>query len=234
MWRRQFNQWAVCGSAIALGGLGGQAQALGLSGLSEKDAAAALRQALEKGAQVAVATLGQPDGFLGNAKVRIPLPSFLEDAAKALRAVGQGRQLDDLVTRMNRAAEAAVPMGQALLVGAVKSMTVQDAKGILQGPPDSVTRFFADKTRAPLTERFLPVVNKATEKVGLVEAYNRYASRATALGLLKKEESNLQRYVTERTLNGLYLVIGEEERRIRENPAAAGSALLKKVFGALR
>jgi len=208
--------------------------ALSLADLSEKDASAGIKTALERGALAAVALLGKTNGFLGNPKVRIPLPGFLEDASKLLKITGQGARVDELVTSMNRAAEAAVPMGRNLLVGAVKSMSVTDARNILSGGDDSVTRFFADKTRVPLGETFLPVVTRATEKVGLARSYNRVAEKASGFGLVKKEDANIQRYVTGKSLDGLYTIIGEEERKIRQDPVGTGSAILKKVFGALK
>ncbi len=232
--RRQFNQSFVGGVALLVLAARQQAWALSLADLSDKDASSGLRTALEKGALAAVALLGQPGGFLDNPKVRIPLPGYLEDAASLLRKFGQGQRVDELVTSMNRAAEAAVPMGKDLLVGAVKNMSVSDAKKILTGGDNSVTQFFAEKTRAPLGEKFLPVVTKATEKVGLAEKYNRVAGKAAGLGLVKKEDANIQRYVTGKSLDGLYTIIGEEERKIRQDPVGTGSAILQKVFGALR
>lgn len=232
--RRQFNQSLVGGAALLVLAARQQAWALSLADLSDKDASSGLRTALEKGALAAVALLGQPGGFLDNPKVRIPLPGYLDDAASLLRKFGQGQRVDELVTSMNRAAEAAVPMGKDLLVGAVKSMSVSDAKKILTGGDNSVTQFFAEKTRAPLGEKFLPVVTKATEKVGLAEKYNRVAGKAAGLGLVKKEDANIQRYVTGKSLDGLYTIIGEEERKIRQDPVGTGSAILQKVFGALR
>lgn len=202
--------------------------------LSETDAAAGVRAALEKGAASAVGLLGRNDGFLGNPKVRIPLPGALEDAAKLLRKMGQGKRIDELVTAMNRAAEAAVPEAKPLLINAVKSMSVDDARKVISGGDDSVTQFFAGKTRTPLAEKFLPIVTKATEKVSLAAKYNAVAGRATGLGLVKKEDANVQQYVTGKALDGLFLMIGEEEKKIRQNPAAAGSAILKKVFGSLK
>lgn len=232
--RRQFNQSLIGGAALLVLAARQQAWALSLADLSDKDASSGLRTALEKGALAAVALLGQPGGFLDNPKVRIPLPGYLEDAASLLRKFGQGQRVDELVTSMNRAAEAAVPMGKDLLVGAVKNMSVSDAKKILTGGDNSVTQFFAEKTRAPLGEKFLPVVTKATEKVGLAEKYNRVAGKAAGLGLVKKEDANIQRYVTGKSLDGLYTIIGEEERKIRQDPVGTGSAILQKVFGALR
>ncbi len=211
-----------------------QAWALSVADLSNADAASGVKAALAKGAEAAVGLLGRPDGFLGNPQVRIGLPGQLEDAAKLMRKFGQGQRIDELVTTINRAAEAAVPMGKDLLVGAVKNMTVTDAKNILTGGDTAVTRFFADKTRAPLGERFLPVVKQATEKVGLTQQYNAFAGKAAGFGLLRKEDANLAQYVTGKTLDGLYFMIGEEERKIRQDPVGTGSALLQKVFGAAR
>jgi len=201
------------------------------AGLTESDAAGGIRVALERGALAAVALLGKTDGFLANPKVRIPLPGYLEDAAKLLRQVGQGRRVDELVTSMNRAAELAVPEAKALLVQAAKSMSVEDALRIVRGGDTSVTDYFADKTRAPLGERFLPIVTRATERVALAAKYNAVAERASRFGLVKPEEANLQQHVTGKALDGLYLMIGEEERKIRRDPIATGSAILKKVFG---
>ena len=201
------------------------------AGLSEGDAAAGVRVALERGALAAVALLGKTDGFLGNPQVRIPLPGFLKDAAKLLRATGQGRKVDELVTAMNRAAESAVPMAQPLFVSTVKAMSVEDALKVVRGGATSVTDYFAAKTRAPLAEKFLPIVTRATEKVSLAERYNAVASKAQGLGLVKGEEANVQQYVTGRALDGLFLMIGEEEKKIRADPVKTGSAILKKVFG---
>jgi hypothetical protein len=211
-----------------------QAYALSIDDLTNADASKGLKAALEQGAISAVNLLGKSDGFLGNDKVRIPLPGFLEDASKLLRRFGQGSRIDELVTAMNRAAESAVPMGKDLLVGAVKAMSVSDAKKILTGGETSVTTFFAEKTRMPLGVKFLPVVTKATEKVGLAEKYNRVASKAAGFGLVKKEDANIQQYVTGKTLDGLFFMIGEEEKKIRQDPVGTGSALLQKVFGALK
>ncbi len=209
-----------------------QAQALSIADLSNKDASAGVKTALEKGAMAAVAMLGQTDGFLGNPKVKISLPDNLKKAGDMLTMIGQGKKVDELVTAMNRAAEAAVPMGKDLLVGAVKSMNLTDAKKILSGGDNAVTTFFADKTRAPLGEKFLPVVREATQKVNLVKSYNRVADKAIAFGMLKPEDASIDRYVTGKTLDGLYTLIGEEELKIRQDPVGTGSAILKKVFGA--
>lgn len=202
--------------------------------LSNADATAGLRAALERGAAAAVSLLGQENGFLGNPAVRIPLPETLLSAANFLRRLGQGKRIDALETSMNRAAEAAVPAAKPLLVDAVKAMTVQDAQQILKGGETSVTDFFAGKTREPLGVKFLPIVTTATEKVDLVSKYNAVASKASGFGLLSAEQANLQQYVTGKTLDGLYKMIGEEEKKIRQDPVATGSAILKSVFGALK
>jgi hypothetical protein len=199
--------------------------------LTQADAAAGLRTALERGASAAVSLLGREDGFLGNPKVRIPLPGFLDDAARLLRFTGQQRRVDELVTAMNRAAEAAVPEAKGLLVAAVKSMSLGDARRIVGGGEDSVTRFFADKTRAPLTRRFLPIVTRETKRVDLAARFNAVAGKAANLGLVKGDDANIERYVTRKALDGLYLMIGEEERKIRRDPVGTGSAILAKVFG---
>jgi hypothetical protein len=198
---------------------------------SNSDAVAGIRAALERGAVAAVALLGRPDGFLGNPRVRIPLPGFLEEAAKLLRFTGQQQRVDELVTAMNRAAEAAVPEAKTLLVNAVRSISVGDARRIVSGGDDSVTRFFADKTRVPLAERFLPIVKRHTARVDLAGRFNAVAGRIAGLGLVKSEDANIDRYVTRKALDGLYLMIGEEERKIRRDPIGTGSAILAKVFG---
>ena len=201
------------------------------AGVGETDAANGVRTLLERGAVAAVGLLGRSDGFLGNPKVRIPLPGILEDASRLLRATGQQKRVDELVVAMNRAAEAAVPQARDLLVNAVKSMSVEDARKLVSGGDDSVTRFFSSKTRKPLSARFLPIVTRETEKVALADKYNAVAGKVAGFGLIKREDSNIQQYVTGKALDGLYYVIGEEERKIRADPVGTGSDILKKVFG---
>jgi hypothetical protein len=235
--RRKFNS-AALGTAASLGALltltYRHAYALSLSDLTAGEASQGLKAALEKGASVAISLLGKEGGFMGNDKVRIPLPGFLDDAAKLMKNFGMGKQIDELVQSMNHAAETAVPMAKDMLMGAVHSMSVTDAKNILSGGDNSVTKFFADKTRDPLGVKFLPVVTQATEKVGLATKYNAFAGKAASFGLVKKEDANIQQYVTSKSLDGLYLIIGEEEKKIRQDPIGAGSAILGKVFGAIK
>ncbi len=234
MERRHFNAAASAMLASMVMLAHNHAHALSLADLTDGEASAGLKAALEKGALAAVSLLGRPDGFLANEKVRIPLPGFLADAAKLLKTFGQGKRVDELVTAMNRAAESAVPMAKDLLVSAVKSMSVTDAKQILAGGDTSVTDFFAGKTREPLGVQFLPVVTRATQKVDLASKYNQLASKAAGFGLVSKKDANIETYVTGKTLDGLYLVIGEEEKKIRQDPVGTGSAILKKVFGAFK
>jgi hypothetical protein len=223
------------GLAGLLGGLlFGSASAVGLADLTNRDAAQGIRGALNKGAASAIDKLGVAGGFLNNPKVKIPLPPALDDVAKAMRMLGQGKEADELVESMNRAAEQAVPEARELMANAVRTMSIEDAKKILTGGDDSVTQFFRTKTAAPLAVKFLPVVTKAVDRVGLAQKYDRFAGQGAKLGLVKGDAVNIEEYVTHKTLDGLYLMIGEEERAIRQNPLAAGSAIVSKVFGALR
>jgi hypothetical protein len=212
--------------------LAAHAGALGM--LSNTQATGGLKQALAQGAEAAVAQLGKKGGFLDNAKIRIPLPDALEKTRPLLQMMGKGDDLDNLQTAMNRAAEAAVPEARTLLVNAVKQMSVDDAKQILSGGDDSVTRYFEDKTRSALTERFMPVVTKQTKQLALAGQYNKLAKKAAKSGLLKDDEVTVERFVTARALDGLYATIAEQERAIRENPMQAAGSLAKQVFGALK
>jgi len=232
--RREFN--SVClpllGAALALAQA--PAQALSLAELSNTEAARGLKAALEQGAHAAVGQLGKTDGFLGNEKVRIPLPKSLNDAAQLMRTFGMGARLDELVVAMNRAAESAVPLARDMLVDAVRSMNVNDAKKILSEGNTAASSFFEEKTRVPLGQKFLPVVTGVTEKVGLAENYNQVAGKAADMGLMRREDASIGQFVTTKALDGLYLMIAEEEEKIRRDPIGTGSALLSKVFGALK
>ncbi len=216
--------------AITSGPLAAQS----LDQLSGRDATAGLKAALDKGAAAAVSSLGRSDGFWANPKVKIPLPQTLERARGALRLMGKGEEVDALELAINRAAEQAVPQAKTLLTSAVKSMSVDDAKQILRGGDDSVTQFFKAKTAPQLSQRFLPIVRKVTEKSGLAQQYNALAGQGAAFGLIKQEQATVERYVTQKTLDGLFTMIAEEERKIRANPVAAGSDILRRVFGALQ
>ena len=205
-----------------------------LAGISNTDAASGLRQALTDGAAAAVSKLGVENGFYGNAQVRLPMPPALAKVEGAMRTFGMKKQADDLVLAMNRAAEAAVPEAKTLLIDAAKKMTLQDAKGILSGGQTSVTDYFRRNTSAQLTQRFLPIVKKSTERVGLAQQYNSLAGQASSYGLIQKDQSTIEDYVTQKSLDGLYLMIGEQEKAFRSNPLGATSDIVKKVFGALK
>jgi hypothetical protein len=193
-----------------------------------------LKQALVDGSAAAVAQLGAQNGFLNNAKVKIPLPPALQRIEGAMRIAGMRKQADELVLAMNRAAEAAVPEAKTLLVDAVKKMSVQDAKGVLTGGDTAATEYFRKTTQTQLTQRFLPIVKKATDQVGLADQYNSLAGQAAQLGLVKQEQATIESYVTQKALDGLYLMIAEQEKAFRQNPVAATSDIVKRVFGAIR
>ncbi len=213
--------------------LSASAFALSLSDLSQSDAQGGLKDALTQGAQIAVKHLGVPGGFSNNPDVRIELPGKLGKVAKKMKQFGMGAQVDELETSMNQAAESAVPQAQALLVDAVKKMSVSDAKGILTGGKDSATEYLNKSSRDQIRAKFLPIVKQATDKVGLAQKYNAFAGQAAALGVLDAKNSNVEGYVTEQALDGLFEMIAKQEESIRANPAAAATSLAKKVFGAL-
>jgi hypothetical protein len=208
------------------------ASAADLNSLSSSEASRGLKEALIQGAGKAVGKLGAVDGFFGNPEVKIPLPDPMKKAEKVMRMFGMSKQADELVLKMNRAAEAAVPEARALLIDAVKKMSVADAKQILTGGDDAATQYFRKVTAGPMTEKFLPIVKKATENVQLAQQYNKYAEMGSKYGLVKKEQTNIEQYVTQEALDGVYLMMAEEEKAIRQNPMGQASNLLKKVFGA--
>jgi hypothetical protein len=213
--------------------LSASAFALSLNDLSQSDATGGMKDALTQGAQIAVKQLGVPGGFSNNKDVRIELPGKLGKVASKMKQFGMGAQVDQLETSMNQAAEAAVPQAQALLVDAVKKMSVSDAKGILTGGKDSATEYLNKSSREQIRARFLPIVKQATDKVGLAQKYNAFARQAAALGVVDAKDANVEGYVTEKALDGLFEMIAKQEESIRANPAAAATSLAKKVFGAL-
>jgi hypothetical protein len=209
------------------------AYAAGLDSISNADATSGLRQALSDGSIAAVAKLGVENGFFNNPSVKIPLPPSLKKVEGALRMAGMKKQADDLVLSMNRAAEAAVPEAKQLLVDSVKKMSVQDAKGILTGGDTAGTEYFKRTTSAQLAQRFLPIVKKATDRVGLAHQYNSLAAQGAQLGLISKDQASIESYVTQKSLDGLYYMIGEQEKAFRRNPVGASSDIVRKVFGAI-
>lgn len=228
--RRAFRHLLLAVCVVASGGALAQG---GLAAITQQEAASGLRQALEQGAATAVSLLGRPDGFLGNPQVRIPLPPAVQKVESMMRMVGMGAQADELVTTMNRAAELAVVEARPLLVDAVRRMSVQDAKGILSGGPGSATEYFRRTTSGALAERFLPIVQKATARVQLAETYNGIAGTAANFGVIRAEDANLDRYVTQKALDGLFHMVAEQENAIRADPVGASTSVLRKVFGAI-
>lgn len=209
------------------------AQAAGLDAISTGDASAGVKEALAKGADYAVASLGKDGGFLNNSKVKIPLPGYLQKAESGLRMFGLGKQADELTNTMNHAAEQAVAEAKPILTDSIKKMSVQDAKGILTGGEDSVTQYFKRTSTDQLTQKFKPIVQASTKKLQLAEQYNSFAGKAASAGLVDKKDADIDAYVTQKAMDGLFLMIAEEEKKLRSNPVGAGSDLLKKVFGAL-
>ncbi len=220
-------------AALTLVLFASQTYALGLADLSNKDATGGLKEALVQAAGNAVGKLGVTDGFFANPKVKIPLPDSLKKVEKGMRMFGMGKQADELVLRMNRAAEAAVPEAKVLLVDSVKKMSVEDAKAILTGGDDAATQYFRKTTSGPMAEKFLPIVKKATEDVKLAQQYNKFAETGAGFGVVKKDQANLEQYVTQKALDGVYLMMAEEEKAIRTDPIGQTSSLIKKVFGAI-
>lgn len=210
-----------------------QALALDLGSLSNADAVGGLKDALTQGASAAVSKLGVENGFLGNDKVKIPLPDAIKKVESGMRLLGMQKQADELVTAMNRAAEQAAPEAKALLVASIKSMSVQDAKGILAGSNTAATEYFRKTTSGQLTAKFLPIVKKATAKVGLAEKYNNIAGKGVQLGLVDAKQAKIEDYVTQKTLDGLFLMVAEQEQAIRKDPVGTATGMAKKVFSLL-
>jgi len=210
------------------------ASAASLASLSNADAVSGLKQALTDGSAAAVSLLGKENGYFANPQVKIPLPKAIQQIESALRLMGKKREADDLVLSMNRAAEAAVPEAKVLLVDAVKKMSVQDAKGVLTGGDTAATEYFRRTTQSQLSDRFLPIVKKVTDRSGLAQQYNSLAGQGMAFGLVDKDEATVENYVTKKALDGLYFMIAEQEKKFRQNPVGATSDIVRKVFGALR
>ncbi len=213
--------------------LSAQVHALDLNSISNADAVSGLKDALAQSSASAVAKLGIPNGFLGNDKVRIPLPDALKRVESGLRLLGMQEQAQELVTTMNRAAEQAVPQAKPLLLDAIRKMGVQDAKGILSGGDTAATEYFRKTTSGDLAAKFLPIVTRATSKLKLAEQYNNIAGKAAQLGLLDAKQARIEDYVTQKALDGLFLTIAEQEKAIRKDPVGAATGMAKKVFGLL-
>ena len=202
------------------------------AGLSESTVVAGLKEALQVGTERTVSSTSQRGGFLNNPLIRIALPEELDTMAQGLRAVGMGSQVDQLEVTMNRAAETASTEAKAVFWDAVTSMTISDALGILNGPDNAATTYFRGRTETQLRQRFSPVVDGAMNQVGLYQAYDQLLGQYQLLALFKNPTVELNRYVTDETLDGLFQVLAGEEKRIREDPVARSTDLLRTVFGA--
>jgi hypothetical protein len=200
------------------------------SGLSEEKIISGLKEALEVGSSNAIALTGRHDGFMKNEAIRILLPSKLQPIGKGMRMIGMGEQVDDLEIGMNRAAEQATPQAKQIFLAAVKKMTFSDARRILSGEDTAATEYFRRATTTDLTTAFTPVVHKAMERVGVVRQYNGVIKNAPG-GRAIASEFDLDQYVVERTLDGIFIMLAEEEKKIRKDPEAQTTELLKEVFG---
>lgn len=208
--------------------------ATGGAPVSDEDTADGLKQALTQGAKVAVDKLGVENGFLGNPKVKIPLPGSLQKVEGLMRTLGMSKYADGLIVTMNRAAETAAAEAEPLLLDAVQEMSVDDARAILSGGNDAATQYFRSTTSEALTQKFLPIVKNATDQAGLAKKYNEFAGKGAKFGLVAEKNANIENYVTQKTLDGLYLMMAEEERAIRDDPTGQGSKLLQRVFGSVK
>jgi Protein of unknown function (DUF4197) len=219
-----------------------------LTGITEDQVVLGIKQALSNGVTQAVSQLGHQDGFLTNATVKIPMPDKLQTAEKTLRNLKQDKLADNFITTMNRAAELAVPEAASVFGDALKQMNIDDAKNILLGSNDAATQYFSKVSQTNLYAKFYPIVKKATEEAGVTSAYKQMLSKATgttskSLGsfgrlvnntLLSPDAMDIDAYVTNKTMDGLFKMMAEQEKLIRQNPAARASVLLQKVFGAVK
>ncbi len=205
------------------------------AGLTQTEITGGLKEALANGIQHAIAQLGKEGGFLNNLDVKIPMPDNLQRIDKTLRTLGQGKIADEFIATMNHAAEQAVPEAAQVFGDAIKTMTVDDARAILTGPNDAATQYFRKTSEDQLRQKFLPIVKATTAKVGVTSAYkNLMAKAGPAAAFLGPDAGDLDGYVTQKSLDGLFKMIAVEEARIRQNPVARSTELLKKVFGAVQ
>lgn len=201
------------------------------AGLSEDKIASGLKEALQIGTENAVKSTGRKDGYFGNSAIKILLPQKLKTMEQGLRFIGKGPQVDEFVLSMNRAAEQAAPLAKPIFLKALKQMTFQDARNILKGSDTAATDYFKEKTSDELTTAFTPVVEKAMDNVGVTRQYNSLMGKASLVPFGNMNAFDLNRYVVSKSLDGLFYVLGQEETKIRKNPAAQITPLLKQVFG---
>ena len=209
------------------------------SALTDRQIGDGLKEALRIGAERAVELLGRRDGFLNDASVRIPLPGLMGSVAKGLRAAGQGQYVDNFETTINRAAEEAIPQTLAIVQQTVSDMTLEDVRGILSGGDDAATRFLRERVGGSLRATILPIVARATDNAGATAAYKSLKAKGDGMlggldslaGLIDTRSLDLDGYVADKTMEGLFLKLAAEEKRIRENPVARTTDILKTVFG---
>ncbi len=199
--------------------------------LSDTEIGDGLREALRVGTQRVVAALGRTDGFNGDPQIHIPLPDNMQRAQKFLRRFGLSAMADDLELRLNRAAEAAIPEASSLFADTIAAMTIDDVRAIYNGPKDAATQYFRKKMQAPLAERMKPIVEKALGEAGAIKSYDALIGEYKSIPLVPDIRADLTRHVVTKALDGAFLYLAREEAKIRENPAARSTALLKKVFG---
>ena len=201
------------------------------AGLGEGKIASGLKEALQVGTENTVKSTGRTDGYFGNPAIKILLPQKLQTMEKALRLMGKGPQVDEFVLSMNRAAEQAAPLAKPIFLDALRQMTIEDARNILNSGDTAATDYFKQKTSGQLTAAFTPVVEKSMENVGVMRKYNDLTGVASALPFGRPGALDINRYVVTKSLDGLFYVLGQEETKIRKNPAAQVTPLLKQVFG---
>ena len=202
------------------------------SAVDDKTAGAGIREALAKGTEEAVNKLSAPNGYFANQAVKILMPPSIQKIADVARTVGFQKQVDDFILSMNRAAEAAAPLAARFFADAIREMTLDDVRGVLFGGDTAATEFFKRRTHAKLYAAFKPVVAEKVQSAGATQAYNNLKARAASVPFIGASQSlDLDDYVTNKSLDGLFLMIAEQEKNIRNNPLARSSDLLKMVFG---
>ena len=227
-----FSFSSFASAQINLGQAGDIAKRLGLgTGLSDSKINAGLKQALQIGAENSVKLVGRKNGYFGNAAIKILMPKNLQPLEKGLRVVGYGPKIDDFVLSMNRAAEAAAPAARKIFVDAITSMSFDDARHILSGGDTAATDYFKEKTTPQLTAAFRPVVDKTMAQNGVTKQYNALVKQYKSIPFTKNQDLDITNYVVGKALDGLFYQVGQEERKIRQDPAKQTTALLKEVFG---
>lgn len=212
--------------------LGGTASsAKGAGGLSQGDMSSGLKEALAVGSERAIKGLSRSGGFLDDKDVRIPLPGKLRKIESSLRMLGQGKAVDEFLQTANRAAEQAIPKAAPIVGDAIRSMSFEDARKILSGPDDAATQYFRGKTSDSLTHAMLPIVSSATDKAGVTRAFKKMIDKAGPAASMLGDDLDVDEYIADKTLDGLFFKLAEEEKSIRRDPVARSTDLLKKVFG---